>query len=329
MNGPAKRLAELGEFGAIELFRELAAAYRPPGLVPLVGIGDDAAVWTPSPGASIVATTDILIEGVHFALDYMSWHEVGWKAMAVNLSDIAAMGARPVAALLTAALKATMTQVAAQDLFRGLLECAAEHGTWIAGGDTVLSPNDSSVGVSLYGESTQPERLLRRDRARVGDSIALTGPLGAAAAALRLWQQQELLPEPLRQALVRPQPRLQRGQALAEAGIRCAMDVSDGLVADLGKLCRASGVGARIETQLVPISPGVADYFEPDAALRLALAGGEDYELLACGQRELLQPQAPFIIGRIVEGEDVTVINEHGAPLALPHTGYDAFLPHA
>ncbi|MGH2519128.1 MAG: thiamine-phosphate kinase [Chloroflexota bacterium] len=329
MDGPAKLLAELGEFGAIDLFRALAASHRPRAMVPLVDIGDDAAVWTPSPGASIVATTDVLIEGVHFSPEYMSWHEVGWKAMAVNLSDIAAMGARPVAALLTVALKANMTQDAAEDLFHGLLEFASEHGTWIAGGDTVLAPSDTSVGVSLYGESSEPERLLRRNRARVGDAIAVTGHLGAAAAALWLWQHHEQPPPALRQAHTHPQPRLAQGRALAEAGTRCAMDVSDGLLADLGKLCRASGVGARIEAGLVPISPGVADYFEPEVALRLALAGGEDYELVACGQRESLLPHAPFIIGRIVEGEGVTVINEQGTALVLPHTGYDAFLPHA
>src|SRR5712692_4623969 len=238
-------LAEIGELGAIKLFQELIAAHQAgAALLPEIGIGDDAAVWRPTAGLAAIETTDLLIEGVHFSLRLMSWYDVGWKGMAANVSDVAAMGGVPRAAFVSAGLPARMATEDARELYRGLAECAAEYGVAILGGDTVAAPQAAVVNVALFGESLdQTGQVLRRDQAQLADAVGVSGPLGASAAYLR---QQD---EAFRAAHVHPRPRVELGQQLLRAGIRCAMDISDGLLADLGKLCAASGVAARVDAQ--------------------------------------------------------------------------------
>ncbi|HLY65538.1 MAG TPA: thiamine-phosphate kinase, partial [Chloroflexota bacterium] len=250
---PNSRLAEIGELGAIRLFRELLAS-RPGNSAarPLIGIGDDAAVWQPTPGHAAIETTDLLIEEVHFSLRWFSWYEAGWKAMAVNVSDLAAMGGRPLAAFVSVGLKPDMGADEVLQLYTGLADCADEYQLGILGGDTVTSPTAAVINVALFGQTLdRGNDVLRRDRARPGDAIAVSGPLGAAAGFLRL-QADELRP-----AQVHPRPRVSLGQALLRAGCRCAMDLSDGLLADLGKLCSASGVAAGIDAARVPLAPAV------------------------------------------------------------------------
>jgi thiamine-monophosphate kinase len=262
-------LAGLGEFGAIALFRELLASRMAP-FEAEIGIGDDAAVWRPTPGHLALETTDLLIEEVHFSLRWCNWYDVGWKAMAVNVSDIAAMGGRPRAAFVSVGLSPALGREDVLALYRGLTDCAEEYEVAILGGDTVAAPRAAVVNVALYGESLDESgAVLRRDAARAGDVVAVSGPLGASAAYL-LRQADEF-----RAAHLHPSPRVAVGQALLLAGVRCGMDISDGLLADLGKLCAASDVGATLIAVQVPVSEAVRRLL-PEDALDLALTGGED-----------------------------------------------------
>lgn len=286
---------------------------------PLLGIGDDAAVWSPTPGRLALETTDLLIEDVHFSFDWCSWHDLGWKAMAVNISDIAAMGGRPRAAFVSVGLRASTKTEDARQLYEGLAACAAEYDLAILGGDTVTSPHAVVVSVALYGETmSDANEVLQRGSAQVGDAVAVSGSLGAAAAFLRTRSD-----EP-RHAQVHPIPRVALGQDLVQAGIRCAMDISDGLLADLGKLCQASSVGAVVEMDRVPIAAAVQRLM-PAAAAELALTGGEDYELLACGAEEILVGQGMSVVGKITQGSGVRVVRADGQELTFGTSGYDAF----
>lgn len=313
-------LASLGEFGAIRLFQELLASRtHEDAIKPAIGIGDDAAVWEPTPGRAAIQTTDLLIEGVHFSRDWCSWYDVGWKAMAVNISDIAAMGGQPRAAFISAGLEPRMSRPEVLELYRGLAECAAEYGVAILGGDTVAAPSAAVINVALHGETIDASKaVLRRDTARIGEAVAVSGALGAAAGFLVRQS------DDLRAAQVHPQPRVTLGQELLRAGIRCAMDISDGLLLDLGKICASSSAGAEVELADVPIAAAVQRLL-PDRAVDLALAGGEDYELLACGPRETLKAHGMIVVGVITEGAGVRVVEANGAEVKFDQQGYEAF----
>jgi thiamine-monophosphate kinase len=297
----AQTVAALGEFALID---RLAAALAEVGAATapdLLGIGDDAAIWTPTPGTRAVITTDSLIEGVHFRLDWTGWRDLGHKALAVNLSDIAAMGARPRLAVISLGLTGKEPVAGLLDLYRDLGSLAARYDVIVAGGDIVASPDRLGLHVTVIGESWPDAdgRLLTRDSARPGDLLAVSGPLGLSAAGLQflLWadgsgQKAEgavpasaslptahrLLPIALA-AHHRPEPRIDYGRALVLAGGRTAMDLSDGLFGDLAKICARSKVGARVDEVSLPVLDEVRARF-PDEWLKLATRGGEDYELL-------------------------------------------------
>ncbi|MHB8958211.1 MAG: thiamine-phosphate kinase, partial [Candidatus Limnocylindrales bacterium] len=228
-----------GAMGEFELIRELAELFGAPpdGL----GIGDDAATWTPAGGTVAVATTDMLVEGIHFRLDWTSPGDLGWKALAVNLSDLAAMGATPGRALISIGVDAARRGLVLE-VARGLQSLAEQTGTRVVGGDTVRSPGPLVVNVALIGEA-DPERLLRRDAARAGDLVAVTGRLGASAAGLALLSADRGALGPgaalLLAAHHRPWPRLAAGGLLAAHGVRCAIDISDGLASEALHLARA------------------------------------------------------------------------------------------
>jgi thiamine-monophosphate kinase len=310
-------LARLGEFGAIDLFRQLLPANAP--LTPEIGIGDDAALWRPSPGLGALQTTDLLIEEVHFSTRWAGWREIGWKAMAVNVSDIAAMGGRPCAAFVSVGLQPSMAAADARELFAGLAECAEAYGVAVLGGDTVSSPSAAVVNVALFGETLDASAaVLRRDGARPGDAIAVSGPLGASAAYL-------VAREPaFRAAHMHPLPRVELGQQFVHEGVCCAMDISDGLLADLAKLCAASDVGACVETAHVPVAAEVTRLL-PERALELALTGGEDYELLVCGPREMLERLPLIVVGAVTAGGGVRALDAQGAAVQFASPGYEAF----
>ena len=335
------KVSDLGELGLVERIAGLVSERRPAMDVGhqdrpadlLLGIGDDAAAWQVR-GTTQVLTSDALVEGVHFRRDMASWEEVGWKALAVNLSDVAAMGASAGLATVTLGLPPDLELAAVDDLYRGILDCSVQHGGVVAGGDVVRSPV-VFIAVSLTGTA---DRLLTRSSARPGHSVAVTGTLGGSAAGLQALQQGLCLEEgnalALRFAHLRPQPRLREGWLLAERGVPCAMDISDGLVVDLGRVCRASGVGAVVQAGSLPIHP-VAKRVYPEQSLALALGGGEDYELLFAGPPELVEdvlralPSGGVVVGRIVEDASgqVAVLDEHSRPLDVTSYGWEHFRP--
>ena len=332
--GPTVR--SLGEFALIGRLAETLAEVGAANAPELLGIGDDAAIWTPTPGTRNVVTTDSLIEGIHFRLDWTSWHDLGHKALAVNLSDIAAMGARPRLAVISLALTGREPIDGLLDLYRGLGILAARHGTIIAGGDIVSSPDRLGIHVTAIGESWSEaeRRLLTRDSARPGDLLAVSGPLGLSAAGLHLLLAGEA-DAALSRAHHRPEPRIGYGHALIAAGVRTAMDLSDGLWGDLAKICDRSGVAARVDEAALPVPTDHKARF-PGRWLEFATRGGEDYELLfaadavalgrlgrVCAEHGLSQP---VVVGEVLAGEPGIVLRRaDGGEERVAGGAYDHF----
>jgi len=336
-------ISSLGEFGLIDLIRrELPEAVRSHDSLAM-GIGDDSAVWQPNPGEQVLLTTDALIEGVHFDLAWQDWESLGWKSLAVNLSDIAAMGGRPALATFTLGLHGDVAIEDIQAFYRGAARLAEASAVLIAGGDIVRSPHGLSVGVTVVGE-TRSGRYLGRSGAQPGDRIAVSGTLGAAAAGLRLVQRSEDDPRrraataaALVDALIEPQPRVELGELLLSRGASAAMDLSDGLLGDLPKILEASDVAATVHVSDLPIASSVRAFF-PDSYQQLALQGGEDYELLFTASEKALEAifgraneleQVVTVIGEVTAATKtspvLTVIDESGATLELTGGAFDHF----
>jgi thiamine-monophosphate kinase len=261
-------LARPGEFELIERFTRPFT--RGEGV--RVGIGDDAAVLRLPPGEELVATVDAVVEGVHFTRRFTP-EEIGWKALAVNLSDLAAMGARPLWALVALATPPAADPGRLVRIGRGIATCARRHGISVVGGN-VTAARELSLTVTVLG-AVRRGRALLRSGARPGDLLVVSGTLGDASLGTRPGSA-----EGLRARQRRPRPRLALGRA-AVGIARAAVDLSDGLLQDLGHLCAASGVGARVEVDQLPLSAAyrAATRRSPDPFLG-ALSGGEDYELL-------------------------------------------------
>ena len=332
---------EIGEFGLIARLRQRVearqAAWRQSDQAAELAIGDDAAVWRPSPGTRQVITTDALIEDVHFRPRTSSWRDLGWKSLAVNVSDVAAMGAQPRSALVTLGLPAMAGVANLLELYDGMLDLGERFHVELVGGDVVSSPV-FLLSVTVIGEAVGP--LLRRDAGRPGDLLAVTGTLGASAGGLRLLEA-GFEPSPPRERLVaahlRPLPRVLEGAALVAAGLRCGMDLSDGLLGDATHICERSGLGAEIEIATVPLDQALVDEFGSQA-LPLAIGGGEDYELLCAGSPDALQrAQAALnnlgtsltIVGRLTErpasGPLVRLIDADGREVAPERHSWDHF----
>ncbi len=334
------KVSGTGEFGLIGLLAEMVESARD-GTAPawrelIVGIGDDAAAWR-ADGLVQLATVDSMVEGVHFAPGLTPLHELGWKALAVNLSDIAAMGGSPRYALIALSLPGDTDIEEVRGFYRGMLEAAREYRVALAGGNISRSPI-ISVSITVLGAAESPERLLRRSAAQPGDAIAVTGYLGTAAAGLDMLKSGIRLDIEvaayLRKAFLHPCPRTAEGELAARAGIRTAIDISDGLLADLGHVCEASRVGARLFAASIPIDPIVRAKFGA-RVLELALSGGEDYELLFTGSLEAIEKVAGAascpvtVIGEVVPapetGERITLLDRHGAPVRAGNAGWEHF----
>ncbi len=283
--------AHPGERALIEHIRRRLPA-PPPSL--LIGPGDDAAVLTPTRGALQVLTTDAVVEGIHFDRRFSSLSDIGYKALAVNLSDIVAMGATPEFALLSLILPGGFTLTELDEVLDGLLEMAAVSGTTVAGGNISRSPGPLIVDVTVTG-SARPRRILTRGGGRPGDSIYLTGTIGGAAAGLGFLQSGTANDPGNPMALCirrhqRPEPRLRMGMLLGRnrAASAC-MDLSDGLADAVRQVAAASGTGATIDAASLPIEPAAVAWFSGqglDPALA-ALTGGDDYELLFTVSKKL------------------------------------------
>jgi thiamine-monophosphate kinase len=280
----------LGESWFIDTLRRLSARSGPR---PVVGIGDDAAILSLPRRSETLLTTDLLTEGVHFIAARTPGELLGRKAMAVNLSDIAAMGGVPHSAVVSIGLPRRTTTAYAGAIARGLAAAARDYGVAIVGGDTCAAER-LFVSVALTGY-VEPGRAVRRAGGSPGDGIYVTGPLGASAAGLAvlLGKARRAIPSAVaaRRAAVRahrdPQPRVACGRALGICGLATAMiDLSDGLGQDLPRLCEASGVGAIVAAASVPVSPVADAVLGPGRALAAALGGGEDYELLFSADRD-------------------------------------------
>jgi thiamine-monophosphate kinase len=318
------KLSDIGEFGLIE---RIATAIGAESSDVVVGPGDDAAVWRVG-GRLIIATTDSMVDGVHFQSEGTRWRDLGWKALAVNLSDIAAMGGSPAQALVTLCLPPELEVGAVDDLYAGMLECAHEYGVSIAGGDVVRSPVIvMTVALLGTGEERDGEAaLLLRSRARVGDMVAVTGTPGDSAGGLRRMAETAATKDQLVLRHLRPEPRVKAGQAAVEAGVRCGIDISDGLLQDLGHICEMSGVGAVVRAGDVPLSEDLRAAY-PDDALEMACTGGEDYELILVGRREGIEALPATVIGEITEGSGVQLVDAGGGQIEYERTGWDAFRP--
>jgi thiamine-monophosphate kinase len=333
------KVSELGQFGLIDEVAKIIAAARDDRAESwqylLNGIGDDCAVWRTG-AAHQLAKIDCQVEGVHFNLDILTWADLGWKALAVNLSDIAAMGGVPLYALVSLGLPPATEVEDVLAFYRGMLELAQKSGTAIAGGNMSGAPG-VFVDVSLIGRTAQPEgKYLSRSAAVPGDLIAVTGWLGTAAAGLELLRRGLHLgaekERGLKLAFRRPEPRLTEGRLLLENGILTGIDISDGLLADLGHICERSQVGAVVRLAALPIKDEVREAFGQRAS-EMALAGGEDYQLLFCGPHNEIErirrisTYPVTVIGEITAENRgrVMVIDAAGKRIQPAQTGWDHF----
>ncbi|HEY6943170.1 thiamine-phosphate kinase [Dokdonella sp.] len=324
------------EFDLIELIRTRCTVARADVRL---GIGDDAAVLAVPPGHELAVSTDTLVAGVHFPPGTAAC-DLGWKALAVNLSDLAAMGATPAWSLLALTLP-DATREFVDGFIDGYAELAAQHGVALVGGDTTRGP--LAIGVTVLG-FVAPGRALRRDGAQPGDVVYVTGTLGDAAAGLRCLDRRDAhahalfnAPPDTREALVerlnRPTPRIAAGSALRGVASAC-IDVSDGLLADLGHIAERSGVGIEIDADALPASSALLALFERDERLVLQATGGDDYELAFCVpparagdvQRDLARLGCGATrIGRVIAGERVRLFDRDGSELVPERSGWDHF----
>ena len=338
-NRSEMKVRDIGEFGVIERLNrmvvERGAGNAAVCAYPLmVDTGDDTAVWRSGESRELF-TTDTMVEGVHFTRETTPWRDLGWKAIAANISDVASMGGMPTYALITLGLPPETALKDLEETYLGMLEICEQYGMAIVGGDIVGSPvlfiTTALVGVT----ATDP---LLRSAAHPGDVVGVTGYLGSSGGGLRVMLEETQCTgdaaDFLRAAHRRPLPAVEQGQLLAGAGIRTAMDVSDGLADDLGKLCQASGVTARVYASMVPTHSLLRQQF-PEEYLSLAMGGGEDYVLLFTGPAELVAPlmsrlgEGSAVIGRIeAVGEKgfpgkVLVVNDEGEEILLENRGWD------
>lgn len=324
------------EFDLIELIRQRTAQSR--GDV-VLGIGDDAALLKSPAGQQLVACTDTLVAGVHFPQGTAA-QDIGWKSLAVNFSDLAAMGATPAWAMLALTLPNADRRFV-EAFAEGFAQLARAHAVSLVGGDMTQGP--LSITVSAFGFVPE-NRALLRSGARVGDAVFVTGRLGDAAAALRLIQDSglgtrdagnEQARAELLARLNRPEPRIAAGLALRDVASAC-IDVSDGLLADLGHVCEASGVGAVVDGDALPVSSAMLALFDADQRRTFALAGGDDYELCFTASVDRADRIAADFarlgfgaarIGRIVAEPGVRARDANGNTVEMPYRGWQHFAP--
>lgn len=274
----------MGEF---ELLAKLRERLPPAGSRVKLGSGDDAAVT--SPGGATATSVDAIVEGVHFRRDEAPLQTIGRKALATALSDLAAMGAEAGEAYVVLGAPRDLTEAEFEGLLDGLLALAAATGTTLAGGDLTRAPA-LTLAVTVVGHASRPDELVPRSGAEPGDLLVLTGELGGAAAGRLLLDRPDLgegvppsTADHLRRRQLDPVPRLRSGRALAAAGAKAMIDLSDGLAGDARHIAEASGVGLGIDARSLPLAKGVAEVAAAAGQdpLQLAVSGGEDYELLA------------------------------------------------
>ena len=329
-------IKDLGEFGTLEIINQLISSSRPVDTDSaqhlLIDSGDDSAGWSPH-GTVELITTDTVVEGIHFTSESIGWHNLGWKVIASNISDIASMGAFPSYAVVTLGLPPHTKINDITDLYKGMLSIANQYHVSIIGGDMVRS-DQIFISITLTGTTTK-EPLLRTT-AKVGDVVAVTGYLGGSAGGLQLIQQSMKTNKASQDYLLAchqmPTPQVKSGRILVECSIRTAMDISDGLADDLSKLCLASNVSAKIFLNEVPVHSLLKNSF-PETYIELALYGCEDYELLFSGNSASVNaaiqqlPEGACIIGEITDNTpgEISLVEENGSERVSVRRGWDHF----
>ena len=324
-------LKEVGEFGLIERIRQAT----PKGRGVRIGIGDDAA-WVECKNRSFLITSDLLIEGVHFSLKWTSFYGLGYKTLAVNLSDLAAMGGSTAYLILSLGIPVDFKTEDVEEFYRGIRTLASRSGVALVGGDTSAAKR-FFISASLVGHA--PYKPITRRGGKVGDDLYVTGTLGDSALGLKLLKKKGGRANKERGYLISrhrfPTARLKAGTTLAQKHLARAMiDLSDGLLQDLSHLCKASSVGAVIWQEALPLSRAYRTFAGKKTPL-YALTGGEDYELLFClrprdrSRLERVKKRLGVPITRIGKcvpsHEGIKVINPKGEPLSISVTGYDHF----
>jgi thiamine-monophosphate kinase len=331
----------MGEFELLERIRaRLVETGAGAGAGLLLGSGDDAAITVPRGAAA--TSVDAFVEGVHFRRATSALAAVGRKALAASLSDLAAMGAEPGEAYVVLGIPEDLDEAGCLEILDGLAAAAAEWGTALAGGD-VSRASTLFIALTVVGYAGTPELLIRRQGARPGDVVAVTGELGGAAAGLLLLEREQLsaaLPAEtgamLRARQREPEPRLAAGAALARAGATAMIDISDGLGGDAAQLATASGVRLELDLARLPVQEGVRAVAAAAGLdwIDLAAGGGEDYELLACLPEDRLEPASVAVaaagsrltaIGHVSDGEGLALRDASGAARSV--TGYDQLRP--
>lgn len=329
------QIKNIGEFGLIEKISSSAAAADP---MVVKAIGDDAAVVASGRESCLLVTTDILKEGIHFKKEFSSPYVLGKKCLAVNLSDIAAMGGAPAYYFVSLAIPPATDYRFIRDLYRGMATQARRFGASLLGGDTTASQDSMVISITLLGKAPA-RQVLYRHGASPGDLIYVTGTLGDSALGLAILQTGQAAPK---NVLVKrhtdPVPRIAAGQALARSRAATAMmDISDGLVGDIGHIMKQSGVGARIYLDRLPLSTPYRSYC-PEYAKNYylpALSGGEDYELLftvaAAGEKKVQAISkklglAMTCIGEITaKRQGLKIISVQGKAVEMRETGFRHF----
>jgi thiamine-monophosphate kinase len=329
---PAGSPIPLGPGGEFDRIRGFLEDLGDPGSHVLVGPGDDAAVLEDG----LVISTDLSVEGIHFRLEWIRVREAGRRAASAALSDLAAMAAEPLGILASvAAPEGEERGASAAELMAGIREAAGEVGAPLLGGDLTRSPGPLLVDVVVLGRAGRP---LLRSGALEGDELWVTGTLGAAAGAVALWRAGAEPPASLRNAFVRPRPRIQEAIWLVEAGARAGLDLSDGLAGDAGHLAASSGVRVTLVADAVPVAPALAGVDLPRGQdpLDLALHGGEDYELLVAAAPGILAPRVEEFVRRFdlsltrvgiaSPGREVAIVPSGGGPARpVDRGGFDHF----
>ena len=345
-------ISSVGEFGLIDLLKKIVDIRTDDaGLQAnlLRGIGDDAAVFRPTPGTVQLFTTDALMEGIHFDLTFTALNHLGWKAMAENFSDIAAMGGIPRYATMMIALPQKISVEMVQQLYAGAVSACKRYSCLLVGGDTTASPGNMMISVSVIGEADET-RIRYRRGARAGDLLCVTGHLGSSLAGLKILQREKSRflqsPEPKQfepnltpyspaiEKHLMPKPRLDISKILTEqVTVTSMIDISDGLASEVHHLCKQSQVGASVYEHNLPvigITQKIAGEFN-ESPVTYALYGGEEYELLFTISDDEYKKLEPLtddvtIIGRMTgTPKTIELVNEQGESQPLQPSGWDHF----
>jgi thiamine-monophosphate kinase len=325
---PGLSLGPGGEFDLIQSFFDRPTRPLPAGV--RIGPGDDCAIVA---GKGIALSTDMSVEGVHFRRDWLSAEEIGYRSTAGALSDLAAVAARPLGALVSLAIPTHDSPELARELTRGVHRALDVAGGVLLGGDLTRTAGPLVLDVTVVGEAETP---VLRSGSIPGDELWVTGVLGGAAVAVRAWLAGGEPPSDARAAFAAPVPRVREARWLHERGVvRAAIDLSDGLAGDGAHLAAAAGVGIELEADAIPLHPSLEGWAPRERAVQLAVSGGEDYELCfsapAGGVEEFVVEfektfgTALTRVGRVVEGQGVGMRDRDGEARPLPVTGYQHF----